>query len=355
MRQFPLFIAALALMAGCAALPGSVQPATPQPTTTIAATAPTTAPMLQPSAAAVKAARLRLTKNGLENPNLVSVVQVTPTTWSDDCLGLPSGMPCHSTPTPGYAIELERGGQRYLFHTDQDGKKARLARSPTESLTDAFIQWQYADGRECRTALIGTERMQFGTCGEAMLAASSTASMWPEVSGQSQASYLRQAYAPFTANTVRGNLVFSGTGTTTAGEAEQRAIAEWALTCFADASYGYLSADYGLRLNWHEESASLCGGLWIYQNGLSVAWNCEGSKALGVGFLSAAQVQQFYKWLDSGKRWEVVRRGQGEGSRPSLALHLSSSDAGQSATAEDTEQVLQFAREVYAMLCYRPD
>lgn len=349
MRQFALFMAVSALMTGCATLSGSPPPDTPQSTATAASAAgPTNAPVSE--AGAVEAARRRLTKNGMENPNLVSVVQVTPMTWSDDCLDLPSSLACHSAPTPGYVIELERGGQRYLVHTDHDGKQARLARSPAESPTDVFIRWKYSDGKECRAAVIGTDRMQYGTCGEAMLDASSMATMWPDVSGQSQASYLRRTYAPFTANTARGSLVFSGTGATVASQAEQRAIAEWALTRFVDATNGYLSADYSLRLNWQEKSASLCGGLWVYEAGLAVVWNCDGSAALAVSFLPPTRLQQFYEWLDSGKRWEVVRDVQGQGSRPSLSLHFSSGDTGQNATAEDTEQVLWFAREVYTML-----
>jgi len=174
--------------------------------------------------------------------------------------------------------------------------------------------------------------------------------MWPDINGQSQASYLKQKYAPFTANTIRGRLVFTGTGTIEASEAEQRAIAEWALTRFIEANANYLPADYGLRLFWHEESVSLCGGLWIYQTGLAVAWNCDGSAALGAGFLSATQLQQFYRWLDSGKQWNVVRNGQVEGKPFNLTLQFASSNTGENATAEDVEDVLQFAREVYMEL-----
>ena len=337
------------LVAGCGASPGGGQPATPQPTAAVETMSPTTTPVSQDSSAAVKAARLRLTRNGLENPGLVSEVQIAPMTWPDDCLGLPSGFVCHSTPTPGYAIELERGGQRYLVRTDQDGRQARLARSPVEPVSDAFIQWRYSDGKECRIAVIGTERMQYGICGEAMLSASSSVSLWPNVNGQSQASYLKRTYAPFTANTIHGTLEFIGTGTTVASEAEQRAIAEWSFDRFAQASLGYLSADYGLRLYWSEDSASLCGGLWVYQNGLAVAWNCEGTKALGVGFLSATELQQFYQWLDSGKRWNVVMGNGRATSRPSIALQFpSNTKTSESATAGENEQMLLFAREAYA-------
>lgn len=349
----------IALIAGCTTFPSGAQPLSLRPTTTTMTTT-TTPTVLPASDAAVNAARLRLTHNGLENPDLVSVVHITPTTWLDDCLGLPSGMPCHAKTTPGYLVELERDGQRYLFHVDQDGKRARLAWSPVGPLSDAFVQWQYSDDQGCITAVIGTEQMRFGVCGEAMLAAPSRASIWPSIKGQSQASYLKQMYAPFTANTIRGTLIFSGTGTVVASEAEQRAIAEWAFTRFHEANLVYLPADYGLSLFWHEETASLCGSLWVYQTGLAVAWNCPGTEALGVGFLSATQLQQFYTWLDSGKLWDINRTSQVEGKSSKVILQLfssgissSGSNTGENATAQDVENVLQFAREVYAGLTNR--
>lgn len=343
LRRFTLSIA-VALMAGCTTLPSDTQPATPYPTVT-----PTS--VTQDSDAAVNAARLRLTQGGLLDPDLVSVISITPTVFPDDCLGLPSDLICHPKATPGYIIELEREQERYIFHVDQDGKQARLAWSPVEPLRDAFIEWQYNDGQECKAALISTDQMRYGMCGEAMLAASSLwPPMWNNINGQDQASYLKQTYVPFTANTMRGTLVFQGTGTVVANQAEQRAIAEWAFNRFVQARGTYLPADYGLTLFWLEESPSLCGWLWVYQTGLAVAWNCPGTEALGVGFLTATQMEQFYTWLDSGKRWDIERAGQVEGKPVRVILHFGISDTGEEATAEDIEKVLQFAREVYAGL-----
>ncbi len=315
-------------------------------------TPPSVTPVLQASDAAVNAARLLLSHHGTTNPALVSMVRITPTTWLDDCLGLPSGLTCHSKATPGYLIELEKGGQRYLVHTDQDGKQARLAWSPIAPILDVFVQWQYADGQKCKTALIGTEQMRYGICGEAMLAISAKDSMtWrPEIEGQGQASYLKQTYAPFTAKTIRGTLVFSGTGTVLASEAEQRAIAEWALDRWKEADVSYLSADIGLSLFWREETPSLCGALWIYRTGLAVTRDCRGAEVLGASFLSATQLQQFYQWLDSGKRWTISRTTEIERKPLRINLDFGSNDPGRKVTDEDEENVLQFARKVYAGL-----
>jgi hypothetical protein len=349
LQEFALSIIVV-LMAGFTTSPAGTQRTTLQPTTTptIAPTSTNTVP--KSNDAAVNAARLRLSHEGMENPELVSVVSVTPTSWPDDCLGLPSGLTCHSKATAGYLIELEKEGQHYLFHTNQDGKQVRLARSPIEPISDAFVQWQYSDGQECRTAVIGAEQMRYGMCGEAMLAASSRPTMWPDIKDQSQAGYLKQTYAPFRADTIRGTLVFSGTGTLVASRAEQRAIAEWALYRWQEADVTYLSADIGLGLGWQEKSPSLCGGLWVYQTGLAVAWNCEGSEALGVSFLPATQLQQFYEWVDSGKRWNISPNEQVNGVPPKTALYFPWWDPGERTTADDIESVLRFVHQVYAQL-----
>ncbi len=220
------------------------------------------------------------------------------------------------------------------------------------NLNDGFLQWQYVDGEACKTAVIGVEQMRYGLCGEALLTAPSMSSMtmWSNINGRSQVDYLKQRFAPFRADTIRGSLIFSGTGTFVASEVEQRAIAEWALTRWKEANAGYLAADIGLSLSWHEESSSLCGGLWIYQTGLAVAWNCGGSEAVGIDFLSAAELQQFYTWLDSGQQWNISRIDQ-KGSKPQkIILHLPWNAPGEKTTGEDIDNVLSFARETYLRL-----
>lgn len=196
----------VALVAGCTTLPNDTQPVTPHPTVT-----PTSSPAA--SDPAVDAVLFRLTQGGHLYPDLILVVSITAKVWPDDCLGLPSETTCHPKATPGYIIELELDQQRYVFHVDQNGEQARIASTSLESLRDAFIEWQTNDGQECKMAMIGTNEMRYGYCSEALLAASSNPPLWNDIHGQSQASYLQQTYAPFTTNTIRGTLVFKGTGT----------------------------------------------------------------------------------------------------------------------------------------------
>ncbi|MCL5999076.1 MAG: hypothetical protein M1546_23895, partial [Chloroflexi bacterium] len=199
----------------------------------------------------------------------------------------------------------------------------------------------------CKIAVIGVAQMRYGWCGEAMLAASTSASLWSDVHGQSQASYLRNRYASFSATTLRGTLVFTGSGTIVASAAEQRAIAEWALNRFEAANVNYLAADYGQRLFWQEASQTRCGSVWVFQTGLALAWNCSGTAVVATDFLTPAQMQQFYKWIDSGTTWNIMRIGP-NGQRISLSLW--SNPGGQLTVRTDTENMLGFANDVYEQL-----
>ncbi len=370
-KQFA-FSLILACLTGCNTLTPGAPPAASQqvatPTAIETATAtiatatprtpltPTNAPtVVSPSIAAVRSAVLRLSHEGIADPNLVSVVRVTPTTWPDDCLGLPSGLVCHSTPTHGYLVELELGGQRYLVRTDQEGKQARLASSPVAPLSDAFIQWRYIDMQECKNALIGTKQVRYGICGEALLASdlSRPPRMGPSIVDSSQATYLKQKYAPFTASTIRGTLVFTGTGTVRASRAEQRAIAEWAYYAWAQAELIYLSADVGLSLFWREETGTFCGALWIYKTGFAAAWDCPGIKVVNSGFLPEEELEQFYEWLDSGKQWNISRTVGADGKPAKINLDFALTPGGK-VTNEDEDKVLQFARQLYVRLSTSP-
>ncbi len=299
---------------------------------------------------AVEAARLRLSHQGLSNPDLVSVVSITPTTWMDDCFGLMLRDACRPVSTPGYIVNLEREEHRYQFHTDRGGAQVWLATSSVEALQDAFIEWQYLDEEQCRRAMISTDEIHYGRCGEALLASPLPSTMWSDIHDQNTASYLKQTYAPFTAETIHGTLVFSGEGEVVATAAEQRAIAEWMLTRYQEATLIYLSADYGLKLFWSEESPDFCGSLWIYETGIGVAWNCSGTEVLSMKFLSAAHLEQFYEWLDSDLRWQFDRVYE-EGQQ-SVAIHLQFSLDGteEPPTAAENEPVLLFAHAVYEEL-----
>jgi hypothetical protein len=298
--------------------------------------------------AAIRAARLRLSQNGHTDPMLSVVLHITPTTWLDDCLGLPATGLCRHRQTPGYIIELEKDTQRYRFRTDEAGQQVRLEWTSALPIRDPVVQWRYTDASGCHTALIDSAQTQYGTCGEALLSASSSATSltnyglaWPN---------LALLFKPFIAHTVHGMLIYRGSGTVVASSAQRRAIAEWAAMRYAEADAGYLPIDHGLSLVWRGRSAATCGKLWIYQDGMAAAWDCAGERVIDTQLLSAADLTVFYGWLDSGKRWNIAHVPPVGDGHPDATLSLPQSDASGRVTHEDTEGLLNFARAVYACL-----
>jgi hypothetical protein len=174
------------------------------------------------------------------------------------------------------------------------------------------------------------------------------------VGGESQAAYWQRTYAPFTANTVRGTIAFNGNGRRIATPAEQRALAEWARERSAEHWSSYLNAVYDLDLGWSEHNNSFCGGLWIYRTGLAVAWDCEGTAPLGIGFLKGTPLQQFYAWRDGAKRWSISPKEEIAGVPPNTSLYFPWDDGTQNATAPETASILQFLHQEYATLTERP-
>ncbi|HEX8919272.1 MAG TPA: hypothetical protein VF898_12270, partial [Chloroflexota bacterium] len=323
-----------------------------EPTGTSAPTE-TATPTPVPSAAkqAVDAVIARMTKYGMEDPSRVSVIDAIPAVWNDDCLDLPSGLPCHTQTVHGYSIELVKEGERYVIRTDLEGKIVRLAAAPSQTIPDVFVQWERNDGKECRTALIGTEQLQYGFCGEALLTESARqATMWANPGGESEGRNWQRSYVPFTATILGSTVVFTGTGTLVANAAEQRAIAEWARERWEEHWWSYLNAVYDLDLGWSEKNSAFCGGLWIYRTGLAVAWNCEGSAALATRFLRGKQLEQFYARLDGDKRWLINPNEIVPGVPPHTSLGFLWDNPTQTATEQDTQEMLKFLHDVYSSL-----
>ncbi len=330
-----------------ALIPSPAVEATSTPIPTGIAT-PTPVPA---AAAAVSAAVARMTKYGMEDPSRVAVTAITPQVWNDDCLDLPSGLPCHAQTTPGYAIELLKSGSRYVIRTDAEGKIVRMASAPRETISDAFLEWQINDGKECRTEIVGTERLRFGFCGEALVTEpAQQATMWANLGRESQGEYWKRTYAPFATNILGSTMVFTGTGSAIPTAAEQRAIAEWARERWDEHQSSYLNAVHNLELGWSEKNSTFCGGLWIYRTGLAVAWNCEGSAAVATRFVSGKQLEQFYAWLDSDKRWLLNPNETVPGVPPNTSLGFLWDNPTRTATTQDTQEMLRFLHEVYSSL-----
>jgi len=64
-------------------------------------------------------------------PGNVEVIEFTPTSWPDSCLGLPDeGETCDQVATPGWKILMHVGAEEFEIHSDQIGEHMRLEEQP---------------------------------------------------------------------------------------------------------------------------------------------------------------------------------------------------------------------------------
>jgi hypothetical protein len=235
-------------------------------------------------------------------PSEVIVDSVEPVQWPDSCLGVEvRDTACAFHVVPGYRIVLEAQGQRYEFHTDQDG-------SAWTAVPDVKIRWQ-SDG-QCETSDLNYDRgVTYGPCA----GTPETAPFASRTQPLDLASFAAQ-YATFTAETAAGTVDFFGIGQQAPAPAEQRMIAEWARVVTDEAVGGRTGAAYGLALAWHREGgiAGFCDDLAAYVTGEAVASSCKGAQPedLGSHFMSAEELQQLYNWVDSLKSFEIDRTDQ---------------------------------------------
>jgi len=105
------------------AVPGSdIVAPTPRPgsgTSAVEATA---------DSSAVAVAREKLAGELRVAPAAIRVIAVEEVQWPDGCLGVRTpGVFCTQVIVPGYRVTLEGDGQRYVYHTDQEGRQVVLA------------------------------------------------------------------------------------------------------------------------------------------------------------------------------------------------------------------------------------
>ena len=126
-----LFILTIIMIAVTAC--GPVTPvATEEPSTGVEAPIPTEIPVdLTPAQRAAVNALMEQLNVSADQIKLVSTEAVT---WPDGCLGVVRmGVMCSQAEVPGFKIVLAADGQKYEFHTNQDGTVALLAEGAQDS------------------------------------------------------------------------------------------------------------------------------------------------------------------------------------------------------------------------------
>lgn len=209
----------------------------------------------------------------------------------------------------------------------------------------AFAQTGSGEMFECREASIGMEGVSFAPCyGKRMGGELSSPQRAEELAR------LRDTFAPFTATTAAGDVVFNGTGTTEATPAQQRLVAEWAAIVNLEAGAGRTGAAYGNVFAMTREGgiAALCQTVTAYVTGVAYVVDCrsEPPTALPVIVLDAGQLERLFMLYDRLPIFEISRT-DGTADVMTTSVFFDGRGEGE-ATDDDKATVEAFAAELAA-------
>ncbi len=343
-----------------AARPPATQPATEAPIAAPQESAPpadvrTPEPVVPTPEAAVDAsvlppaaleAQQQLARRLEVDPQDVGVLSAEAVDWPDSCLGASdAGEMCAAVITPGFKIIMDVGGKQYVLHTNADGSDFRVVDALAPQTSGPVIRWMSAaDVEPCAAAEIGLDGIAHGGCSDAELV------RVPLVfSGRPEdLDMLRSTYAPFSASTPAGDIVFTGDGSTIATEAEQRMIAERARAAVQEAQGGVSAVGHGLALQLYQEGgiAALCQNVSIYLGGFANVADCaaQPAQSLPVVLLDSDQLAQLYAWSDSIAPFETQRV---DGTADVMTTTVTFFGSGQAEATTEVQQAMElFAQDV---------
>jgi hypothetical protein len=296
---------------------------------------------------AAEPARLWLMEQFKIDSGEIQVVSVTEQTWPDGCLGVrrPDAK-CSEGLVPGYRVLLEARGSRYEIRTSRDRKnmvladrKYQLSNPVGGGLERPQITWK-SDENGCLLLQAANDQAAFGDCWGTLSVVT-----LPNPDRIKELDALLKAYRPFASQTAAGEITFYGGGTGEAGPAQQRALAEWARMLFLEVSSKTPLPANGLALTWQRSGgiAGFCDDLKVYRSGLAVSTSCKGSSQSR--WLSAAQLEQLYAWLDT------LQTSAGKQSDPATADAMSitwtlSGSGTRTASPAEIQAILGFAAQV---------
>ena len=263
--------------------------------------------------------------------------------WPDACLGINEpGQMCAQVITPGYRITLEAQGQRYTYHTNQDGSVVRRATGLATTPGNVLLEWT-GKGANCLSGKFSAAEVTFGPCTGGQQVGSL------QVQRSQELAYLVSTYQSFQAVTPQGSVSFNGEGAQAATPEEQRSIAEWARLSTDEAQAGQANAAAGLALGWHREGgiAGFCDDLAIYVTGFAYPSSCKGGGSFGFVRLTPEQLKQVYAWYDSLKTFEQTQTDQA--TADAMTQKLAFNGAGsKTASPAELQAMFALAGEVFA-------
>ena len=211
--------------------------------------------------------------------------------------------------------------------------------------TGALLIWESAD-RPCETAAITPGSLSTGECGSPLTNVSAQIT-----EHSSRFSQLSSLYAPFTAETPAGNLIFKGFGVLVPSDAEKRALAEWARLMFQIAQAGRTGASWGRAFAWNREGGpgGFCDNVVVYLTGWVTASDCKGYNVQG--YLTASQLDQLYIWVDSLTVVDHTQTFPAETGGLKMTLALAGNGQAQ-ADDQTLQDIFEFAATLYTELGY---
>jgi len=322
--------------------PAPVAPATPEAPAEPETPPPAPAPKaIDPAAVPVVARLARLLQ---VSPDHITVAQVAHADWPNACLGLAAdGEICAQVITPGFAVSLIVNEQRFEYRTDESGRRIRLAFAPLVEIGEALLTWN--DANSFSVLQIGTERSKIGQRGRPLLAVPLPSS--PR--SQELVAFLSR-YAPFKAHTPAGEVVLRGVGAETATASQCRQVAEWASVVAHETEQSSPGFAVDRAFVWRREGgiAGFCDEIVVSRVGFATAWNCRETPARAVATLSlsAAELKQFYQWLDGLGPCEWTHDGDGA-TADALSISLKLEGQGAKALSDlERESMLTFAHQL---------
>ena len=232
-------------------------------------------------------------------------VSVETVEWRNSCLGVTKpGVNCLDVIVPGYRIIFQVAGERYEYHTNQDGSRV-VAAAPSESSSSSpVLEWTSVtepcfaveiDLSEVRSAPCGMELVHTGD-----IPASRAAELETFIG-----LYTRQA-----SETAAGLVTFRGAGRVLATPAEMRMLAEWGSLIYSEAVNDRNEMPLKMVISYHREGgiAGFCDTLGVYRTGFAILASCrEEAQNLPHLRLDSSQLEMLYGWYDRLASFEFTQ------------------------------------------------
>jgi len=295
-------------------------------------------------------ALLEQTGARLEDITQVSVESVE---WRNSCLGVTKpGVNCLDVIVPGYRIVFQVGGERYEYHTNQDGSRVVLATLTESSSSGAVLVWSSVT-EPCTTVEIDLREVRSAPCGMELVRTGEL-----PASRATELEYFSTLFARQAQESIAGIVTWHGQGRVNPTPVEMRMLAEWARLVYDEVSSGRSGAAWSLAFSWHREGgiAGFCDDMGVYLTGEAIVTSCKSGQGQELGRLrlDSQQLEDLYARVDSLAPFEMEQADPA--TADAMTTHLVFNGQG-TAEAGATERIMimNLASELFLQAQTPPD